>query len=164
MKYYLLGNEENVADIAVKVYGDLSATRKAEVEGMLLKANPELKLVDRMQPGTLIHIPDTAKAPDANKREVVDPIEGLKTDIIRQLKALETEVKRSHSRHRRQQEESARILHSARKGLQEHPRGEKVAGRLKRHIKDSKISDDESKDKRLKALGKLRKMAGSVRG
>ena len=164
MKYFLLGNENNVADIAVKVFGNLPAARIAEVEDMLLKANPELKSLNKMQPGALIHIPDTAKAPDANKREVVDPIEGLKADIIRQLKALEADVKRSHRRHRRQQEEDLQLLHSARRDLQEHPRGEKVGGKLKKHIKDSETSDDESKELGLKALRKLKKTAGSVRG
>jgi hypothetical protein len=56
------------------------------------------------------------------------------------------------------------LLHSARRDLQEHPRGEKVGGKLKKHIKDSETSDDESKELGLKALRKLKKTAGSVRG
>ena len=61
MKYTLLGSENNVTEVAVRVFGNLPAARLAEVEDLLLNANPELGAADKMQPGTLIRIPDTAK-------------------------------------------------------------------------------------------------------
>jgi hypothetical protein len=162
MKYFLLGNEESVAEIAGKAFRNLPAERRAEVEAMLLKANPELGSGRKLPPGALIRIPDSAKSPDTDKRDVIDPIEDLKGNIIRQLKALEAEVKRSHTRHRRHQEESSQLLHSARRDLQEHPQGEKVGGKLRKLLRDSERSDHESKDIKLKALRKLKKIAGSI--
>jgi hypothetical protein len=164
MKYFLLGNEESVAEIAGRAFRNLPADRRAEVEAMILKANPQLGSGRKPRPGTLINIPDSAKSPATDKRDVIDPIEDLKRNVIRQLKALEAEVRRSHTRHRKHQKESAQLLHSARRDLQEHPQGEKIGGKLKKHFTVSEKSNNESKDIGLKALRNLRKTAGLLRG
>ena len=164
MKYFLLGNEKSVAEIAGKAFRNLPADRRAEVEAMLLKANPELRSGRKLPPGTLIRIPNSAKTLEPDKRDVIDPIEDLKGNIIRQLKTLEAEVKRSHTKRRLEQKESVQLLNTAHRELQDLPGGERVAGTLKKYFKDSKKSDKEFKEMGLKALKRLKMTATSVKG
>ena len=88
----------------------------------------------------------------------------MKADIIRQLKALEREVRRRHKTHQQHQKNTGKILSSVRKELKEHRHGEAVEVKLKKHLRDAEKSDDESRNKGLSALRKLKKSAGLVRG
>lgn len=162
MKFLLKGDEQSIAEIAGKAFTNLSAADRVKAEAALLKANPELRTIAKIPPGTLIRIPASARTFKPNKDKLVDPVEGMVGNVIRELKALETEIKKSQTKHERRLKEYPENLKAARRALKGHPDGEAITNRLAKHLNDSKSSDDKNMKRGLDALKRMRKTVSTL--
>ena len=90
MKFLLLGDERSVREITANAFKGLSTAELAETSAALLKANPELNSIANLPPGTLIRIPPNIKKPIPDTDEYFDPVEAMVSNVIKELKTLET--------------------------------------------------------------------------
>ena len=81
--------EKNLTELAEKLFSNLSKDQLAKVEHALLRENPHLKDVSRVNPGSILKIP---AMPDLNlkpKRALKDPESDNLAELAKRLKTTE---------------------------------------------------------------------------
>lgn len=162
MKYLILRNEKTISDIADKAYKGLTAKSRKQVEASLLKANPELKKIRSVRKGFIIRVPDIHASGEKNSRNLIDPIEGLASDLEQNLKIFEESLKQKFSNLENRQKGIAEKLKVANKELNKIPNGEEAGKVLRKHLTASKKVNEKNKKLALEALEKLKKSAMSL--
>ena len=162
MRFLLKGDEQSIAEIAGKAYKNLSTEDLVKAEAALLKENPELRTIAKIPPGTLIRIPANAGTLKPNQGKLVDPVEAMVGNVIRELKALEAEIKQSHAKHERRLKEYPENIKAARRALRDHPDGEAVTNRLVNHLRRARSSDGKNRELGLDALKKMHKTISTL--
>lgn len=65
--------EKNVAEIADKLYARLTPKQREKAEAALLKANPQLKDINKLRPGTILRLPDLPELRAKTNRSLDNP-------------------------------------------------------------------------------------------
>ncbi|MDO9596105.1 MAG: hypothetical protein Q7J47_00135 [Azoarcus sp.] len=65
--------EKNVAEIADKLYVRLTPKQREKAEAALLKANPQLKDIGKLKPGTILRLPDLPELSAKTNRSLDNP-------------------------------------------------------------------------------------------
>jgi len=162
MKFLLKGDEQNVKEIAANTFRGLSAAELTKASAALLKANPELKNVANLPPGTLIRIPPDIARPAEEPNTYVDPIEGMVSNVIKELTMLEAEINASHKDHQLTLEKYPEKLKQAREIFAGRPDAEAVASNLTDQLKKSKASNEKNLERGLDAVRKMRETVAGL--
>jgi len=86
MAFATFQGEHSVTEIASKLFVKLTAAQRKQAEAAILKANPELRHIAKLKPGTLLRIPpELSGLRPAKRRELEQPealIAGTLTDAL----------------------------------------------------------------------------------
>lgn len=162
MRFLLKGDEQTVKEIAANTFRDLSPADLAKASAALLKANPELKIITTLPPGTLIRVPPDIARPAEDPNAYLDPIEGMVSNVIKELKALEAEINTSHTDHQEALGKYPENLKEAREIFAGRADAEAVASNLVDHLKKSKISNEKNRERGLDAVRKMRETVAGL--
>lgn len=162
MKFLLLGDERSVKEVAENAFRGMSRAELADTSAALLKANPELKSIADLPPGTLIRVPSKIKKPRTEKDEYVDPVEGMVKNVIKELKALEAEINSNHKDHEDALNKYPERIREARKNLADNPEAAAVSSKLMEHLRKTKASDKKNKERGLDAVRKMRESVSAL--
>lgn len=162
MRFLLLGDERSVKEVAANAFRGMSRAELAEASAALLKANPELRSISNLPPGSLIRVPPKIKNPRAGADEYVDPVEGMVKNVIRQLKALEAEINTNHEEHEEKVKKYPEKIREARKNLADHPEAEAVSNKLTEYLRKTRTSNKKNRERGIDAVRKMRESVSAL--
>lgn len=157
MQYLLIRNEKNVKEVIDKAYKGLSGTVRKKAEEALLKENPELKTFKTVRKGFMVRVPKTVEGGTPDRRSVLDPLEDIASQASIHLKRFEEIFEEKFSNTDKVSTQTTKNLKTANAAIKKHPTGEIIAKALKKHIADSKKSNDKKVKLGKEALEKLQK-------
>jgi len=157
MQYLLIRNEKNVEEVIDKAYKGLSGTLRKKAKQALLKANPELKTFKTVRKGFMVRVPKTVEGGKPDRRSVVDPLEEIADQASVHLKRFEEVLEEKYSNADKIHTQFTKNLKTANTAIKSHPTGEVIAKALKKHISDSKKSNDKKVNLGKEALEKMQK-------
>jgi hypothetical protein len=99
MRIAAFRGESSVRDIAEKLYVDLSAPERRKAVDGLLKANPQLRELDNVKPGTLLHVPDVPKVAAKSGRGLDDPTRVVANLVEKSLEEYAARLAERHDAH-----------------------------------------------------------------
>ncbi len=162
MKYFILRNEKNIAEISEKLYKDLTPKRRKLAETALLKENPELKKITKAKKGYLVRIPRTLEGHKADRRKVLDPYDQIANDMLDGFDAFETHFAETFTSRKAQQKDWASTLAAASKELKQHPKAGELTKALKKNITESRSQNTKQAKRIARALAQLKKTAAEI--
>lgn len=157
MQYLMIRNEKNLKEVIDKAYKGLSGSVRKRAEKALVKANPELKTFKTVRKGFMVRVPKPAEGESADRRSVVDPLEDIASQASTHLKRFEAIFEEKFSNADEVNTQTAKHLKAANASIKKNPTGETIAKALKKHIADSKKSNDKKVKLGTEALEKLQK-------
>lgn len=162
MRYLVLERETTVEEIAGKAYRNLPAADRRKAEKALLKENPQLKNMANVRAGALIRIPEGPGTERLNRRNVVDPVAELANKVTDQLKSFEDELRGHYKAHAEEVSDWPRIVKAAGKAEKKQPEIKEISADLVKHLRASKKSDKQNRDRALEAVKQLQKVAAAL--
>ncbi|WP_416138206.1 hypothetical protein ACM26W_17250 [Halomonas sp. HK25] len=78
--------EKSVAEIADKLYARLTPKQREKAEAALLKANPQLKDIGKLKPGTILRLPEL-RAKARTNRTLENPVTQIAATLAGELGA-----------------------------------------------------------------------------
>ena len=162
MRYLVLEREKSVEEIAGKAYRNLPAAERKKAEKALIKENPQLKNMANVRAGALIRVPEGPRAERLNRRNVVDPVADLADKVADQLESFEDELRRHFKAHAEEISDYSAIIKAAGKAEKEQPEMKEIAADLVKHLRASKKSDKQNRDRTLEAVKQLQKVAAAL--
>ena len=108
MRVIAFRGERNVAAIVEKAYADLSPETKKLARAALLKANPQLKSLNKVKPGSPLVIPEVPGLKPA--RGLDDPRDEITGDLVQSLKTFGETMEARHKEFQAELEEQERLL------------------------------------------------------
>ena len=162
MRYLVLERETTVSEIAGKAYRDLPTAERRKAEEELVKANPKLKNMANLRAGALIRIPERADAPRLDRRNVVDPVDHLVSDVSDRLEAFLDEFKAGFGAWEKQLKDYPKMIKAAEKHAEEWPEIKAVSADLNKHLKAAKKDNEKNKEMGIDALKKLGEVAAAL--
>lgn len=162
MRYLVLERETSVEEIAGKAYRNLAAAERRKAEEALIKENPQLKNMDNVRAGALIRIPEGPRAERLNRRNVVDPVADLAEKVADQLESFEDELRQHYKSHGEEIKGYSAIIKAAGKAEKEQPEIKEISADLVKHLRATKKSNKQNRDRTLEALKQLQKVAAAL--
>jgi len=162
MRYLVLERETSVEEIAGKAYRNLPAAERKKAEKALIKENPQLKNMANVRAGALIRIPEGRGSERLNRRNVVDPVADLAGKVADQLESFEDEIRQQFKAHDEEVSDYSRVIKAAGKAEKEQPEIKEISADLVKHLRASKKSDKQNRDRTLEALKQLQKVAATL--
>lgn len=97
MRYLMIKDEQTLDDVIKRLYKGLTEKQTVTVQTALLKANPPLRDVEKLTPGTLVRVPRLSadiekKARDTGKAA---PMQDLQVVVVEGLAELQDKIKTS---------------------------------------------------------------------
>lgn len=73
MAFATFRGEQSITELASKHFEKLTPAQRKQAEAAILKANPELRHIAKLKPGTLLRIPELSGLRPAKRRDVEHP-------------------------------------------------------------------------------------------
>jgi hypothetical protein len=162
MKYLVLERETSVEEIAGKAYRNLPAAERRKAEKALIKENPRLKNMANVRAGALIRIPEGPRAERLDRRNVVDPVADLADKVADQLGLFEDELRRHFKARDEEVSGYPEIIKAAGKEEKKQPEIKEVSADLVKHLRASKKSNRQNRDRTLEAMKQLQEVAAAL--
>ena len=162
MRYLVLERETSIEEIAGKAYRNLPAAERKKAEKALIKENPQLKNMANVRAGALIRIPEGPGTERLDRRNVVDPVADLADKVADQLELFEDELRKQFKIHNEEVADYPRIIRAADKTASEQPEIKEISADLVKHLRSSKKSNKQNRDRTLEALKQLHEVAATL--
>jgi hypothetical protein len=157
--------DKSMRDLAVRLYGELSANQLKEATEALLRANPQLKVRGRLGEGTMVVVPSTVSgltlvkaAPDEAPVRQVLALVDKEMETYAQALAASIEAAKAHDEQIVAQLKSAGVSKLRSSDILK-PHFGKVEQELKQHAKDLDVLARDIKEMSKQAASDLKELS-----
>ncbi len=141
--------EANVGEVADKVFTRLTPKQREKAEAELLKANPQLKSMNKMETGTILRVPDVPELRAKTNRKLENPDDQIAKAISESLANLGSSTEKSLAAEKDALKEQAGLIKSAKfkRLISADPTLQELAKDATKHIAERSKELDERKKK-----------------